>query len=199
MTDSRLKVFWKGLFSQNPTFVIVLGMCPTLATTISLENALGMGIATLFVLVISNVLISSMRNFVPSNVRIPLFVVIIATSVTVISLLMQGYAPSLYDSLGIYVPLIVVNCIIMARAEAFAYKNGVLNSLVDGLGMGSGFVCALALIGSIRELLGTSQIVLLGHTIVQTHSPAAGMLLLAPGGYLVMGLLLFSFKSVARH
>jgi electron transport complex protein RnfE len=197
--NNRLQIFLNGIISQNPTFVIVLGMCPTLAITVSLENAVGMGLATMFVLVFSNLLISSMRNMIPDKVRIPLFVVIIATFVTIISMFMEAYTPDLFSRLGIYIPLIVVNCIIMGRAEAYAYKNAVFSSVVDGLGMGVGFTAALALIGSLRELLGSSKITFLGHTLLNTHASSIGMMLLAPGGYLLMGLLLVTFRTIGKR
>jgi electron transport complex protein RnfE len=193
--SGRIKAFLNGIISQNPTFVILLGMCPTLAITVSLENAIGMGIATIFVLVFSNILVSSVRAIVPDKVRIPIFVVIIATFVTVVSMFVEAFAPSLFTALGIYLPLIVVNCIIMGRAEAYAYRNSVLNSAIDGLGMGAGFTLALMLIGSIREFVGTSRIVLFGSTIFSAPVPGVGLLLLAPGGYLVMGLLLVAFRK----
>jgi electron transport complex protein RnfE len=195
---TKMQIFLRGLISQNPTFVIVLGMCPTLAITVSLENALGMGIATLFVLVVSNLLISSLRNFIPNKVRIPLFVIIIATFVTITSLFMEAFSPDLFARLGIYVPLIVVNCIIMGRAEAFAYKNSVGKSVFDGFGMGLGFTGAICLIGTIREILGTSKLILFGHTLFTTPSASFNYMLLPPGAYLVMGLLLVTFRRVGR-
>jgi electron transport complex protein RnfE len=195
---TKLAIFLRGLIKQNPSFVLILGMCPTLAVTVSLENALGMGLATLFVLVASNMLISSLRNFIPTKVRIPIFIVIIATFVTIVSLLMEAYAPGLFTRLGIYVPLIVVNCIIMGRAEAFAYRNSVQKSVIDGLGMGAGFTLALVLIGSLRELLGTSKIVFLGHILLNTHSATVNILILPPGAYLIMGLLLSLFRVVGK-
>ena len=206
MMDSKNKanqktnreIFWAGLFKQNPVFVIMLGMCSTLAITVSLENSLGMGISTLFVLVISNILISSLRKWIPDKVRMPVFVVIIATSVTVVSMMMEAYAPSLFSRLGIYVPLIVVNCIIMARAEAFAYKNSVGKSLIDGTAMGLGFLAALSLIGILREILGTSKLTLLGHTLLKTPMPVMNMMILPPGAYLVLGLLLALFRKLEK-
>ena len=186
-----------GIFRKNPAFVLILGMCPTLAVTISIENALGMGLATLFVLVASNILISSLRSLIPSKVRIPVFIVIIATFVTIISFLMEAFAPALFASLGIYVPLIVVNCIIMGRAEAFAYKNKVTKSFMDGLGMGVGFTLALILIGAIREILGAGSVTFMGNTLFATSIPAVGLMLLPPGAYLVMGLLLAMFRRSA--
>ncbi|MFH1510189.1 MAG: electron transport complex subunit RsxE [Candidatus Woesearchaeota archaeon] len=195
--NGSTQIFLKGIISRNPVFVIMLGLCSTLAITTSLENALGMSVATIFVLVASNVLISSLRNLVPSKVRMPIFVVIIATFVTVASLVMEAYSPSLYDRLGIYVPLIVVNCIIMARAEAFAYKNSVPKSLLDGLGMGIGFGLAICLIAVIREILGTAKLSLLGHAI-SLGTPGIGLFLLPPGAYLVMGLLIVLFKKLGE-
>lgn len=195
---TKAAVFLRGIIRQNPAFVLILGMCPTLAITTSLENSLGMGLATLFVLVASNLLVSSLRNFIPNKVRIPIFVVIIATFVTVVSLIMEAYTPALFVRLGIYVPLIVVNCIIMGRAEAFASRNPVGRSIIDGLGMGTGFTLALILIGSIREILGTSKIVFLGHTLISTPSASFGLMVLPPGAYLVMGLLLGLFRIIGR-
>jgi electron transport complex protein RnfE len=196
---TRREIFWLGVFRQNPTFVIMLGLCSTLAVTVSLENSLGMGLATLFVLVTSNLLISSLRNLIPDKVRMPIFVVVIASSVTIISMFMEAHTPSLFQRLGIYVPLIVVNCIIMGRAEAFAYKNSVIDSIVDGAAMGLGFTLALSLIGIIRQLLGTGKFTFLGHTIFNTHTPVINMMILPPGAYLVMGLLLAIFKKVGSR
>ena len=149
------KVFLNGVITENPTFRLVLGTCPTLAVTTCALNGLGMGAAATFVLIGSNAAISMLRKFIPDQVRIPAFIVIICTFVTMVQLLMQAYLPDLYESLGIFIPLIVVNCIILARAEAFASKNGVLASVFDGLGMGVGFTLALTLIGMIRELIGS--------------------------------------------
>ena len=166
--------FWYGIFKNNPTFRLVLGLCPTLAVTTSVENALGMGLAATFVLVCSNGLVSALRKVIPAAVHIPCYIVIIATFVTAVDLLMQAYLPALSASLGIFIPLIVVNCIILGRAEAFASKNGVLDSLADGLGSGFGFTLALALIGAVREFAG--------HAVVVAILPA--------GGFIVLGLLL---------
>lgn len=173
----------RGLVRENPIFRLLLGMCPTLATTTSLENAIGMGAATSFVLVGSNLVISSVRNAIPARVRIPCFIVVIATFVTVVDLLMQAYAPALTEKLGIFIPLIVVNCIVLGRAEAFASKNKVLYSAADGIGMGLGFTLALALIASVREILGTATLTVWGdlkfalpldHTLVMMILPAGG-------------------------
>lgn len=187
-----MQIFWNGVFTRNPVFVIMLGLCSTLAITTSLGNAIGMGAATIFVLLASNVLISSLRSFVPARVRMPIFVVIIATFVTVASLVMEAFFPALHDALGIYIPLIVVNCVIMARAEAFAYKNSVFRSFVDALGMGFGFALAICLIAVIREALGSGRIGLLGLSF---GTPAVGFFVLPPGAYLVMGLLIVLFKK----
>jgi electron transport complex protein RnfE len=184
---SLLKEFTKGFISDNPIFVIVLGLCPTLAVSTSVENAIGMGIAATFVLVSSNVIISSVRKLIPDRIRIPCFIVIIAAFVTIVELVMSAYAPQLAERLGIFVPLIVVNCIIMGRAEAFASRRGVVASLLDGLGMGLGFCMALVLVACIREGLGAGTI--LGHTLVRGYEPAITMVL-APGALLVMGLLI---------
>ena len=180
------KEFNKGIFKENPVFVIALGLCPALAVSVSVENALGMGIAASFVLVCSNCLISLIRNFIPTRIRIPCFIVIIASFVTIVELLMAAFAPALSRQLGIFVPLIVVNCIILGRAESFASKHGTLLSVVDGLGMGLGFTVALSLIAVIREFLGSGKI--LGFVIFQDF-PAATIMILAPGALLTMGLL----------
>ena len=157
--DNKLsKIFLNGVITENPTFRLVLGTCPTMAVTTSALNGLGMGAAATFVLIGSNTVISLLRKFIPDRVRIPAFIVVICTFVTMIQLIMQAYLPSLYEALGIFIPLIVVNCIILARAEAFASKNPVLDSAVDGLGMGVGFTLALTLIGAVRELLGNGSI-----------------------------------------
>ena len=156
--SNALKTFTNGLLKENPTFVLVLGMCPTLATTTSAINGMSMGLATMFVLVCSNVVISLLKNLIPDKVRIPAFIVVIATFVTLVQLLMQAYVPAIYDVLGLFIPLIVVNCIVLGRAEAFAAKNTVGLSALDGLGMGLGFTFALTVLGAIRELLGTGAI-----------------------------------------
>ena len=185
--NSNLKVFLNGFIKENPTFVLILGMCPTLATTSSALNGLSMGLATAFVLLGSNVVISLLKNIIPDKVRIPAYVVVIATFVSVVEMSMQAYVPALYDSLGIFIPLIVVNCIVLGRAEAFAAKNNVLKSSLDGLGMGLGFSMALTMLGSIREILGTGKI--FGFTL---YSDKYGMLLfvLAPGAFIALGYLI---------
>ena len=155
---NKLKIVLNGLIKENPTFVLLLGMCPTLGTTTSAINGTGMGLATTFVLICSNVVISLVKNLIPDKVRIPAFIVIIATFVSIIEMCMQAYVPDLYESLGLFIPLIVVNCIVLGRAESFAAKNNPFDSLLDGLGMGLGFTLALTLLGAIRELLGTGTI-----------------------------------------
>ena len=166
---SAAQVFLNGLIKENPTFVLMLGMCPTLAVTTSAINGLGMGLTTTVVLVLSNMIISLLRNIIPDKVRIPAFIVIIASFVTMVELLLEGFIPSLYDALGIYIPLIVVNCIILGRAEAFASKNSVSPSIFDGLGMGLGFAVALTLIGAVREILGAGE--LFGLAILPVEEP----------------------------
>ena len=154
----KLLLVWRGVIKDNPTFVLVLGMCPTLGTTTSAENGFGMGVATMAVLIMSNIVISLIKNVIPDKVRIPAFIVVIASFVTVIQMLMQAFVPSLYASLGVFIPLIVVNCIILGRAEAFASKNGALDSALDGVGIGLGFTLSLTVIGAVREVLGSGAI-----------------------------------------
>ncbi len=184
-------VFWYGIFKNNPTFRLVLGLCPTLAVTTSLENALGMGLAATFVLICSNVLVSALRKVIPAAVHIPCYIVIIATFVTAIDLLMQAYLPELSKSLGIFIPLIVVNCIILGRAEAFACKNGVVDSFADGLGSGVGFTLALSLIASVREVIGAGTLTIWGDLAIKGINPGpVTMAILPAGGFIVLGLLL---------
>ena len=182
------KVFINGVLNENPTFRLVLGMCPTLALTTAAINGIGMGLATTFVLVVSNLEISLLKNFIPSKVRIPAYVVIIATFVTIVDMIMQAFVPALYESLGIYIPLIVVNCIILARAESFASKNSLLPSIIDGLGMGAGFTVALLLLGSIREILGSGS--WFGIPVVSEGFSPAVIMILPPGGFITLGLVL---------
>lgn len=181
-------IFINGVLNENPIFRLVLGMCPTIAVTTSLMNAVGMGGAATFVLICSNALISLLRNFIPSKVRIPCYIVIIAMFVTVVQMMLQAYIPGLYQSLGLFIPLIVVNCIILARAEAFASKSGVLASAVDGLGMGVGFTLALMMIAFFRELIGNGS--LFGVNVLGAEYPSVLVFILAPGGFLVLGLLM---------
>ena len=183
--------FWYGIFRNNPTFRLVLGLCPTLAVTTSLENALGMGLAATFVLVCSNGLVSALRKLIPGAVHIPCYIVIIATFVTATDLLMQAYLPALSASLGIFIPLIVVNCIILGRAEAFACRNGVVESLVDGLGSGLGFTLALALVATVREICGAGTLTVWGDLAFRNLNPGPVTLAILPaGGFVTLGLLL---------
>ena len=176
-----------GLIKENPTFVLMLGMCPTLAVTTSAVNGLGMGLTTMVVLALSNMFISLLRTIIPDKVRIPAFIVIIASFVTVVELLLKAYIPFLYDALGLYIPLIVVNCIILGRAEAYASKNGVLSSLFDGIGMGLGFTAALTIIGAVRELLGAGEI--FGFGIMPESYVPCSIFVLAPGAFFVLAAL----------
>ena len=189
-------IFLNGVITENPTFRLVLGTCPTLAVTTSAINGIGMGAAATFVLIGSNVVVSLLRKFIPNNVRIPAFIVIICTFVTMVQLFMQAYLPSLYESLGIFIPLIVVNCIILARAEAFASKNPVLASAVDGLGMGVGFTLALTLIGMIREVIGSGT--LFGFQIMGAGYEPMLLFVLASGGFLTYGILLGAINAIVR-
>ena len=176
-----------GIVKENPTFVLMLGMCPTLAVTTSAVNGLGMGLTTMVVLALSNVFIAMLRGVIPDKVRIPAFIVIIASFVTVVQLLLQGFLPSLYEALGICIPLIVVNCIILGRAEAYAYKNPVIASLFDGIGMGLGFSVALTCIGAVRELLGAGEIFGI-HVMPDSYVPVS-IFIMAPGAFFVLALL----------
>lgn len=176
-----------GLFKENPTFVLMLGMCPTLAVTTSAMNGLGMGLTTMVVLALSNMIISLLRNIIPDKVRIPAFIVIIASFVTMMELLLEGFVPSLYDALGIYIPLIVVNCIILGRAEAYASKNPILPSLFDGIGMGLGFSFALTCIGAVRELIGSGKI--FGFSVMPASYVPCAIFVMAPGAFFVLAAL----------
>ncbi len=184
---NNFKVLMNGIIKENPTFVLLLGMCPTLGTTSSALNGMGMGLATAFVLICSNVVISAIKNLIPDMVRIPAFVVVIASFVTLLQMIMQAYVPALYATLGLFIPLIVVNCILLGRAEAFAAKNGPVASMFDGLGMGLGFTLGLTTLGAVRELLGTGKI--FGLTI---YPEDYGMLtfVLAPGAFIALGYLI---------
>lgn len=190
------KVFANGIIPENPTFRLVLGTCPTLAVTTSALNGLGMGAAATFVLICSNLVISLLRNFIPDKVRIPAFIVVICTFVTMVQLLMQAFVPALYNSLGIFIPLIVVNCIILARAEAFASKNGPLLSAADGLGMGIGFTLSLSLMGAIRELIGNGSV--FGMQVLGASYEPMILIVLASGGFLTYGLLLGFFNLIIK-
>jgi len=194
-----LLTFWYGIFKNNPTFRLVLGLCPTLAVTTSLENALGMGLAATFVLICSNCLVSALRKAIPGAVHIPCYIVIIATFVTAIDLLMQAYLPELSKSLGIFIPLIVVNCIILGRAEAFACKHGVFLSFADGLGSGIGFTLALALIASVREIVGAGTLTVWGDLAFKNLNPGPVTLAILPaGGFITLGLLLAAINRIGE-
>jgi electron transport complex protein RnfE len=190
-----MKTMLNGIIKENPVFVLLLGMCPTLGTTSSAINGLGMGLATTFVLISANVVVSLLKNLIPDKVRIPAFIVVIATFVTLVEMVMQAYIPALYDSLGLFIPLIVVNCIVLGRAEAFAAKNTVGKSFFDGLGMGLGFTMALTLLGTVRELLGTGKVFSL--TIFPENY---GMLLfvLAPGAFIALAYLIAIFNKLKK-
>ena len=192
---NKMQIILNGILKNNPTFVLVLGMCPTLGTTTSAINGLGMGAATMAVLIMSNLVISLIKNFIPDKVRIPAFIVVIASFVTIIQMLMQAYLPSLYASLGVFIPLIVVNCIILGRAEAFASKNGALDSILDGIGIGLGFTIALTLIGAVREILGSGAI--FGYSFgIGDYMPL--VFVLAPGAFFVLGYMMVLFNKLAK-
>ena len=184
----------KGILKENPIFVIVLGMCPTLATTSSAMNGLGMGLATTFVLLGSNVVISLLARLIPDKVRIPAYIVIIATFVTIVDLVMQAYTQALYEKLGIFIPLIVVNCIVLGRAEAFANKNNVFQSALDGIGMGLGFTFALALLGTVREVLGSGSI--FDHKFISGDGII--VFILAPGAFIALAYLIALFNRIKK-
>lgn len=190
-------VFVNGLLNENPTFRLVLGTCPTLAVTTSAINGIGMGLAATFVLVCSNFVVSCVRKLIPDKARIPAFIVIIATFVTIVQMVMQAFLPSLYESLGLFIPLIVVNCIILARAEAFASKNGPLISAVDGLGMGLGFTCSITLIGIIRELIGNGSV--FGISLLGASYQPMLLFVLAPGGFITYGLVLGIINAITAR
>jgi electron transport complex protein RnfE len=191
---NQLQNFSKGFIKENPILVMILGTCPTLATTSSMMNGLGMGIATTFVLLGSNTVISMMKNVIPDKVRIPAFIVVIATFVTIVDLVMQAYVPSLYETLGIFIPLIVVNCIVLGRAEAFASKNTVWSSVVDGAGMGLGFTAALGVLGAIREILGSGSIA--GLKFISGDGIL--VFVLAPGAFIALGYLIAIVNKINK-
>jgi electron transport complex, RnfABCDGE type, E subunit len=192
---SKFSLITKGIIKDNPTFVLVLGMCPTLGTTTSAINGLGMGLATTFVLILSNMLISAVAPLIPSKVKIPSYIVIIAALVTILQFIMQAYVPALYETLGLFIPLIVVNCIVLGRAEAFASKNSVIDSALDGIGIGLGFSFALTILGFVRELLGGLSI--FGNKLTE----ADGMLafVLAPGAFIALGYLMVLFNKLKTN
>ncbi len=191
---SKLQILTKGILKENPALVLILGMCPTLGVTTSATNGLGMGLATTFVILLSNVVISLIKNLIPNNVHIPAYIVVIASIVTILQQLMEAYMPSLFNALGLFIPLIVVNCIVLGRAEAFASKNNVIDSALDGLGMGYGFTLALTVLGAIREILGSGSI--FGFNFL--HSDGIIGFVLAPGAFLVLGLLIAGAKILTK-
>lgn len=184
---NQIKVLWNGIVKENPTFVLLLGMCPTLGTTSSAINGMSMGLATMAVLIFSNLIISLIKNFIPDMVRIPSFIVVIASLVTILQMLIKAYAPEIDASLGLFIPLIVVNCIILGRAEAFAAKNGPVSSISDGIGMGLGFTIALTQLGAVRELLGTGRVF---SFEVFSEDYGALVFVLAPGAFIALGYLI---------
>lgn len=188
--SKAISEFIRGIVKDNPIFGLVLGLCPTLAVTTSVENAIGMAAGTAFVLVSSNIFISVLRKQIPPSVRLPIYIIVIATFVTMVDMLMEAYAPPLHRSLGIFIPLIVVNCIIIGRAEAYASRNNVFYSIIDALGSSVGFLLVLVLIGGIREILGTSAIVLFGTTLLQVPIEPAIFMVLPPGAFLTIGVLM---------
>ena len=189
---SKLGIITKGIIKENPTFVLVLGMCPTLGTTTSAINGMGMGLATMVVLILSNMVISAVAPLIPDKVRIPSYIVIIAAFVTAVQFIMQAYVPDLYATLGLFIPLIVVNCIVLGRAEAFANKNSILDSALDGIGIGLGFTISLTAIGFMRELLGDFAI--FGNKLIDADGMIA--FILAPGAFLVLGYLMVLFNKI---
>ena len=191
----QAKNFTKGFIRENPVFVLLLGMCPTLGVTSSAINGLGMGLATTFVLVMANIVVSLVKSQIPDKVRIPAFIVIIATFVTVVELVMQAYVPALFESLGLFIPLIVVNCIVLGRAEAFASKNNLVSSLIDGLGMGLGFSFALTLLGGIREILGSGKIF---NITIFPEDYVMLLFVLAPGAFIVLGYLIAIINKMKK-
>lgn len=193
---SMLKYLTNGFLKENPSFVLVLGTCPALAVTTSAINGIGMGAATTFVLIFSNLLIAALKNFIPDKVRIPAFIVVIATFVTIVDLVMQAYVPDLYKALGVFIPLIVVNCIILGRAEAFAQKNSVVPAILDGLGMGIGFTLAITLMGGIREILGSGAIFDVKFVSEQTKTIL--IFIMPPGAFITYGYLIAIINSIKK-
>ena len=193
--NSNIKVFTNGLITENPTFVQLLGMCPTLATTTSLINAIGMGLSATFVLIFSNLVISLIRKFIPSQIRIASYIVVIAAFVSIIEMLLKAFLPAISDALGLFIPLITVNCIILARAESFASKNKPIPSMFDGLGMGLGFTLGLSVLGAVREILGAGSI--LGFPLFGANFEPALMFILPPGAFLALGIILAIYNMIS--
>ena len=194
--NKNLSVLINGVIRENPTFVLLLGMCPTLATTSSAINGMSMGLATMFVLICSNAAISLLKNLIPDMVRIPAYIVVIAAFVTIIEMIMNAYVPALVDSLGIFLPLIVVNCIVLGRAEAFASRNSVVSSIFDGAGMGLGFTLSLTVLGALRELMGTGKIFSLN---IYPEQFGSLIFVLAPGAFIVLGYLIAVFNKLQNR
>ncbi|MBQ3043717.1 MAG: electron transport complex subunit E [Alistipes sp.] len=192
---SKMQLITKGILKENPTFVLILGMCPTIGVTSSAINGMGMGVATMAVLIMSNVVISLIKNLIPSKVRIPAYIVVIASFVTIIEMLMKAYVPSLYEALGVFIPLIVVNCIILGRAEAFASKNNALDSALDGVGIGLGFTLSLTVVGMVREALGSGSF--FGMPFAEDVMPL--VFILAPGGFIALGYLMVLFNKISKR
>ncbi len=192
---NKLRIIYNGLVTENPTFVLLLGMCPTLGTTSSAFNGMGMGLATMGVLICSNMAISAIKRLIPSKVRIPCYIVVIATFVTVLQMFMQAYLPSLYATLGIFIPLIVVNCILLGRAEAFASRHTVIDSMFDGIGIGFGFTIALTMLGTVREFLGTGSIFNYG---IYPETYGSLVFILAPGAFIALGLMIALFNRIRQ-
>ena len=195
--NSLAKVFFNGILNENPTFRLLLGMCPTLAISTAASSGVGMGLATTFVLVFSNMVISMLRKVIPDKVRIPSFVVVIATFVTIIDLIIKAFLPALSSTLGIYIPLIVVNCIIFARAESFAFKNPVLPSIVDGLGMGLGFTCALTLLAPVREIIGSGK--WFGMAVMPASYKPMSIIIAPTGGFLTLGVMILIVNALVNY
>ena len=188
----KLQLISKGIIKENPTFVLLLGMCPTLATTTSAVNGMSMGLATMFVLILSNMVISAIAAYIPDKVRIPSYIVVIATFVTLLQFVMQAYVPDIYETLGLFIPLIVVNCIVLGRAEAFANKNSVIDSALDGIGIGLGFTTSLTLLGVVREVLGSGSV--FGFKFIEGDGILA--FVLAPGAFLALAYLIVIFRKL---
>ncbi len=191
------KNFANGLWNENPTFRIMIGLCPVLAVTTSAKNGVGMGLATTFVLICSSALISLLRKVIPDKVRIPAYIVVIATFVTIVDLFMNAYLPDLHQVLGLFIPLIVVNCIVLGRAEAFASKNSLISSILDGLGMGLGFTWALTVLGAVRELLGSGS--LFGYQLAADGATTIGIMSLPPGAFITLGILMAFMNMIAAR
>lgn len=196
---NQWKNFSKGFIKENPVFILLLGLCPTLGVTTSAANGLGMGLATTFVLVMSNLVVSLIKNLIPSKVRIPSFIVIIASFVTIVEMVMEAYVPALFESLGLFIPLIVVNCLVLGRAEAFASKNNVISSIIDGIGMGLGFAFALTLLGGVREILGAGAIFGFNLGIFPKGIDGMIVFVLAPGAFLGLGYIISILNEINAY